>query len=222
MRIERHELRRFSKRTSAPITSNNEEHHAHRLRNILDIQSDALDAINAMAKVHVDKTTECIEILYDLYTDALLFCHRGKHLAPASHPKYHCYYMVFKDLEEIINRLYSKAQRQQKKIQALSCPYCDVPLDYFHSPPPEYNPPSPPRSQSPQSPAYSPTKTDDTDTSSSSDNIPTAPKSPKPSILTILSEPDPDDLKFQHLDIEKILQETNATLKKLDNHFKLA
>ncbi len=40
--------------------------------------------------------------------------------------------------------------------------------------------------------------------------------------LTILSEPDPDDLNLQQLDIEKILQETNATLKKLDNHFKLA
>jgi hypothetical protein len=129
MRLERHELRRFSKRTLASITSNNEEHHAQRLRNILDVQSDVLDTLNAMTKVHVDKTSECIEILYDLYTDALLFCHRGKTLAPASHPKYHCYYMVFKDLKEIIHRQYSKAQREHKKIKALSCPYCDVPLD---------------------------------------------------------------------------------------------
>jgi hypothetical protein len=43
MRLERHELRSFSKRTLAPITSTNEEHHASRLRNILDVQSDALE-----------------------------------------------------------------------------------------------------------------------------------------------------------------------------------
>ena len=221
MRLERHELRRFSKRTLAPITSINEEHHANRLRNILDVQSDALDSINAMTKIHVDKTPECIEILYDLYTDALLFCHRGKHLAPASHPKYHCYYMVFKDLEEIINRLYSKAQREQKKITALSCPYCDVPVDYFNSPPPEYNPPSPPRSKSPQSPAYSPTNNDDSTSTSSSEGVPEAPKEPRPSILTILRDHEPDDLNLQHLDIEKILMETNATLAKLDKKFRL-
>ena len=221
MRLERHELRRFSKRTLAPITSINEEHHANRLRNILDVQSDALDSINAMTKIHVDKTPECIEILYDLYTDALLFCHRGKHLAPASHPKYHCYYMVYKDLEEIINRLYSKAQREQKKITALSCQYCDVPVDYFNSPPPEYNPPSPPRSKSPQSPAYSPTNNDDSTSTSSSEGVPEAPKEPRPSILTILRDHEPDDLNLQHLDIEKILKETNATLAKLDKKFRL-
>ena len=174
-----------------------------------------------MTKVHVDKSTECIEILHDLYTDALLFCHRGKTLAPASHPKYHCHYMVFKDLEEIINRIYSKAQREQKKIQALSCPYCDVPLDYFNSPPPEYNPPSPPRSQSPQSPAFSPTKDDDSSSTSSSEGVPEAPKAPKPSLLTILQNHDLEELNLQHLDIDKILKETHATLDKLDNKFRL-
>ncbi len=39
-----------------------------------------------MTKVHVNKTKECMEIIYDLYIDALLFSHRGKNLAPASHP----------------------------------------------------------------------------------------------------------------------------------------
>jgi hypothetical protein len=221
MRLERHELRRFSKRTLAPVTSINAEHHEHRLRNILDVQSDVLDSINAMTKVHVDKTQECIEILYDLYTDALLFCHRGKHLAPASHPKYHCYYMVFKDLEEIINRIYSKAQRAQKKIQALSCPYCDIPLDYFNSPPPEYNPPSRPRSQSPQSPAFSPTQDDDSSSTSSSEGVPDAPHPRQPSLLTILEDHDSDDIQLQHLDIDKILKATHATLEKLDTKFRL-
>ena len=221
MRIERHELRRFSKRTMAPVTSVNEEHHTQRLRHILDVQSDVLDALNAMTKVHIDKSPECIEILYDLYTDALLFSHRGKHLAPASHPKYHTYYMVFKDLEEIINRQYSKAFREHKKIRSLSCPHCDVPLDYYSSPPPMYDPP---RSDSPQSPAYTPTKDEDTSSTSSSESegVPEAPKSPKPSILTILRDHDDlDELKLQHLDIEKILHETNATLEKLDNKFRL-
>ncbi len=205
------------------VTSINEEHHARRLRNILDVQSDALDSINAMTRVHVDKTTECIEILYDLYTDALLFCHRGKTLAPTSHPKYHCYYMVFKDLEEIINRIYSKAQREHKKIQALSCPYCDIPLDYFHSPPPEYNPPSPPRFQSPQSPAFSPTKDDDSSSTSSSEaeGVPAAPQPRQPSLLTLLKDHDPDDINLQHLDIDKILKATHATLDKLDTKFRL-
>ena len=219
MRIERHELRRFSKRTMAPVTSVNEEHHTQRLRHILDVQSDVLDALNAMTKVHIDKNPECIEILYDLYTDALLFSHRGKHLAPASHPKYHTYYMVFKDLEEIINRQYSKALREHKKIRSLSCPHCDVPLDYYSSPPPMYDPP---RSESPQSPAYTPTKDDDTSSTSSSEGVPEAPKSPKPSILQILSNhDDTDELKLQHLNIEKILQQTNATLDKLENKFRL-
>jgi hypothetical protein len=103
MRLER---RRFSKRTlAAPMTKDSEEHHAQHLQHILeDVQSDVFDALNAMTKVHIDKTDECLEILYDLYQDALLFSHRGKHIAPASHPKYHTYYMVFKDLEEIIHR----------------------------------------------------------------------------------------------------------------------
>jgi hypothetical protein len=122
MRLESHELRRFSKRTFAPMTKDNEAHHAQRLQHILDVQSDVLDTLNAMTKVHIDKTDECLEIIYDLYQDALLFSHRGKHLAPASHPKYHTYYMVFKDLEEIIYRQYSKFQREQAKIKALCCP----------------------------------------------------------------------------------------------------
>jgi hypothetical protein len=79
-----------------------------------------------------------MEILYDLYTDALLLSHRGKTLAPASH------YMVFKDLEEIIHRQYSKAQRDRQKIASLTCPYCDLPVDYLRSPPPDYNPPKRP------------------------------------------------------------------------------
>ncbi len=79
-----------------PVTSFNDEHHAQRLRHILDAQSDVLDALNAMTKVHIDRTQGCIEILYDICTDALLFSHRGKNLAPASHPKYHTYYMVFR------------------------------------------------------------------------------------------------------------------------------
>ena len=175
-----------------------------------------------MTKVHIDKSPECIEILYDLYTDALLFSHRGKHLAPASHPKYHTYYMVFKDLEEIINRQYSKAFREHKKIRSLSCPHCDVPLDYYSSPPPMYDPPTTTRSDSPQSPPYTPTKDENTSSTSSSEGVPEPPKSPKPSILQILSDhDDTDELKLQHLNIEKILQQTNATLKKLENKFRL-
>jgi hypothetical protein len=91
IRLKRHELRRFSQRNTASVSTNKAKHHAQRLTNILDAKSDVLDALNAMTKVHIDKIDECIEILYDIYTDALLFSHRGKHLAPASHPKYHCY-----------------------------------------------------------------------------------------------------------------------------------
>ena len=80
----------------------------------------------------------------------------------------------------------------------------------------------PPRSDSPQSPAYTPTKDEDTSSTSSSEGVPDAPKSPKPSILTILRDHDEiDDLKLQHLDIEQILQQTHATLEKLDNKFRL-
>ena len=85
-----------------------------------------------------------------------------------------------------------------------------------------YDPPITTRSDSPQSPAYTPTKDEDTSSTSSSEGVPEAPKSPKPSILTILSDHDEiDDLKLQHLDIEKILQQTHATLEKLDNKFRL-
>jgi hypothetical protein len=97
MRLVRHELRRHANAHLVPNTKEGRAHHEQRLQNILDAQSDVLDTLNAMTKVHVDKSKECMEIIYDLYTDALLFSHRGKILAPASHPKYHCYYMVFKD-----------------------------------------------------------------------------------------------------------------------------
>ncbi len=140
MRLVRHKIRRHSKRSTSPLSNDSKEHHAQRLRHILDAQSDVLDALNAMIKIHIDKSDECMEILYDLYTDALLFSHREKTLAPASHDKYHCYYMLFKDLEEIIHRQYSKAHREHKKIATLCCQYCDLPIDYFQSPPPEYNP----------------------------------------------------------------------------------
>jgi hypothetical protein len=164
-RLERHELRRHSV-WSVPSALSNDgtDHHDQRLRNILEAQSDVLDALNAMTKIHIDKTAECMDLLYDLYTDALLFSHRGKTLAPASHNKYHCYYMVFKDLEKIIHRQYSKAQREHKKIASLNCPYCDLPVDYFRSSPPDYNPSkrqtkekrsrSRSVSRSPQSPRY--------------------------------------------------------------------
>ena len=82
----------------------------------------------------------------------------------------------------------------------------------------------PPRSDSPQSPAYTPTKDEDTSSTSSSESegVPEAPKSPKPSILKILSDHDEiDELKLQHLDIEKILNQTNTTLEKLENKFRL-
>ena len=39
--------------------------------------------------------------------------------------------------------------------------------------------------------------------------------------MTILKDHDLDDLNLQHLDIEQILKETNATLEKLDNKFRL-
>ncbi len=45
---------------------------------------------------------------------------------------------------------YSKAQRQHEKMKKLCCPYCEVPIDYFRSPPPLCNPPPRPRSHSPR------------------------------------------------------------------------
>jgi hypothetical protein len=222
MRLERHELRRHSIRSVPSALSNDgTDHHTQRLRNILDAQSDVLDALNAMTKIHIDKTAECMDILYDLYTDALLFSHRGKTLAPASHNKYHCYYMVFKDLEEIIHRQYSKAQREHRKIASLNCPYCDLPVDYFRSPPPDYNPPKrtlkdkrsrsrsvsrSPQQGSPQSPRYLPTgDASSSSSSSSSDGIPPPPKMPAPSThVALLNLNDNDnihDLQLQHLDI---------------------
>jgi hypothetical protein len=71
------------------LSNDGTNHHDQRLRNILDAQSDVLDTLNAMTKVHIDKTDECMEILYDLYTDPMMFSHRGKILAPSSHSKYH-------------------------------------------------------------------------------------------------------------------------------------
>jgi hypothetical protein len=216
-------MRRHANRPASPLSNDSKEHHAQRLRHILDAQSDVLDALNAMTKIHIDKSAECVEILYDIYTDALLFSHRGKTLAPASHNKYHCYYMVFKDLEETIHRKYSKAQREHKKIADLCCQYCDLPIDYFRSPPPEYNPPkeqetrprSRSRTRSPTSPRYSPTGArSESSSSSDSDDIPPSPKMPKPSThVALLNLNDGDninDLQLQHLDIRKILKTTDT------------
>jgi hypothetical protein len=171
-----------------------------------------------MAKIHIDKSAECMDILYDLYTDTLLFSHRGKTLAPASHNKYHCYYMVFKDLEEIIRRQYSNPQREHRKIASLSCPYCDIPVDYFRSPPPDYNPAkrqlkekrsiSRSVSRSPQSPRYSPTGAASSSSSSSSDGIPSPPKMPAPGTHVALLNLKTTDI--QHLDIRKILKTTDT------------
>jgi hypothetical protein len=210
------------------LSNDGTPHHAQRLRNILDAQSDVLDALNAMTKIHIDRTAECMDILYDLYTDALLFSHRGKTLAPASHTKYHCYYMVFKDLEEIIHRQYSKALREHKKIASLACPYCDLPIDYFRSPPPDYDPPNrqsndkrsrsrtrSPKPCSPQSPRYSPTGNASSSTSSSSsDDLPPPPKMPPPTthvaLLNLNDNDNINDLQLQHLDIRKILKTTDT------------
>jgi hypothetical protein len=214
------------------LSNDGTNHHDQRLRNILDAQSDVLDTLNAMTKVHIDKTDECMEILYDLYTDAMMFSHRGKILAPSSHSKYHCYYMVFKDLEEIINRQYSKAQREHKKIATLNCPYCDLPVDYYRtSPPPDYDPPKrtthkkhaksrsgsrSPKRCSPQSPQYSPTGVDATasSSSSSSDDLPPPPRMPPPTthvaLLNLNDNDNINDLQLQHLDIRKILKTTDT------------
>ena len=217
MRLVRHELRRHADTHLVPKTKEGREHHAATLQSILDAQSDVLDTLNAMTKVHVDRSKECMEIIYDLYTDALLFSHRGKILAPSSHPQFHCYYMVFKDLEEIIHRQYSKSQREHTKIRSLCCPYCDVPLDYFKSPPPSYdpphNPPSPPSSSSKSrsSPEYSPTKAFSSSSSSSSDTEDEQVPEPPPKIassthVALLDEKDIDDLNLQHLDVRKIIR----------------
>jgi hypothetical protein len=179
-----------------------------------------------MTKIHIDKTAECMDILYYLYTDALfLFSHHGKTLAPASHNKYHCYYMVFKDLEEIIHRQYSKAQRKYKKIASLNCPYCDLPIDYFRSPPPDYNPPKRQVkdkrsrfrsvSRSPQSPRYSPTgAASSSSSSSSSDGIHPPPKMPAPTthvaLLNLNENDNINDLQLYLLDIRKILKTTDT------------
>ncbi len=119
--------------------------------------------------------------------------------------------MVFKDLEEIIHRQYSKAQREHKKIASLACPYCDLPIDYFRSPPPDYDPPTrqtkdkrsksrsvsrSPKPGSPQSPRYSPTGDDSSSSSSSSsDEIPPPPKMPAPSThVALLNLNDNDNI----------------------------
>jgi hypothetical protein len=175
--VVRHEQCRLSDKPLA-LFKEGQHHHAFRLRHFLDAQPDVLDALNAMTEIHIDTSVECIQIMYDLYMDALNFSHRGKTMAPASHPQYHCYYLVFKDLEEIINRQYSKAQRQHEKMKKLCCPYYEVPIDYFRSPPPLYNPPPRPRSRSPSKnpsfPAYSPTAKSSS-LSSSTDGIPSLP-----------------------------------------------
>ena len=228
MRLIRHELRRHADTHLVPNTKEGREHHAARLQSILDAQSDVLDTLNAMTKVHVDRSKECMEIIYDLYTDALLFSHRGKNLAPSSHPQFHCYYMVFKDLEEIIHRQYSKSQREHTKIRSLCCPYCDVPLDYFKSPPPSYDPPndppSPPSSKSRSSPEYSPTKAFSSSSSSSSDTEDEVIPAPPPKIVSsthvaLLDEDDIDNLDLQHLEVRKILRKNRG---QLTTEFKLA
>ena len=125
--------------------------------------------------------------------------------------------MVFKDLEEIIHRQYSKSQREHTKIRTLCCPYCDVQLDYFKSPPPPYdppsNPPEPPRPQSPSSPQYSPRPASSPSSSSSSDDgIPEPPKLVSSTHVALLGEEDLDDLNLQHLEVRKILKKTHAQL----------
>ena len=118
--------------------------------------------------------------------------------------------MFFKDLEEIIHRQYSKSQREHTKIHSLCCPYCDVPLDYFKSPPPPYEPP---RSDSPSSPRYSPKQGSSPSSSSSSDDgIPEPPKLVSSTHVALLGEEDLDDLNLQHLEIRKILKKTHAQL----------
>jgi hypothetical protein len=184
MRLVRHEQRRFSDKPLV-LSKDGQNHHALRLRHILDAQSDV--ALNAMTKIHIDTSVECIQIMYDLYMDALNFSHRGKTLARASSssPQYHCYYLVFKDLEEIINRQYSKAQRQHEKMKKLCCPYCEAPRPKSQSPRP-----------SPSSPAYSLT-VKSSSSSSSSDGIP-SPQPPRivrsRTHVALLDETETDDL----------------------------
>jgi hypothetical protein len=140
--------------------------------------------------------------------------------------------MVFKDLEEIINRQYSKAQREHKKMSTLNCPYCDLPVDYYRtSPPPDYDPPKrtthnkrtksrsvsrSPKRGSPQSPQFSPTGVDATSSSSSSssDDLPPPPRMPPPTthvaLLNLNDNDNINDLQLQHLDIRKILKTTDT------------
>jgi len=170
-----------------------------------------------MTKIQVDRTPECIQILYDLYIDALSFSHRGKTLAPATHSQYHTYYLVFKDLEEIIHRKHAKAQREHDKIKQLRCQYCEVPIDYFRSPGPLHNPPPRPRSRSrsrsPPSPAYSPTSRRSSSSSSSFDWVPSPPtRRPSSTHVALLQAKDVDDLELQHLDIRKILKSTDKAM----------
>jgi hypothetical protein len=136
--------------------------------------------------------------------------------------------MVFKDLEEIIHRQYSKSQREHTKIRSLCCSCCDVPLDYFKSPPPSYdppnNPPSPPSSKSRSSPEYSPAKAFSSSSSSSSDaedeGIPDPPpKIVSSTLVALLDKDDIDDLNLQHLEVRKILRKNRG---QLTTEFKLA
>jgi hypothetical protein len=150
-----------------------------------------------MTKIQVDRTPECIQILYDLYIDALSFSHHGKTLATATHSQYHTYYLVFKYLKEIIHRQYAKAQQEHNKIKQSSGP--------LHIPPPR--PQSRSRSRSPPSPAYSPTSRRSSSSSSSSDGIPSPPTRLQSSThIASLQAKDVDDLELQHLDIRKILE----------------
>ena len=101
-----------------------------------------------------------------------------------------------------------------------------MPIDYFRSPPPDYNPPKHEQrlrsqSRSLSSPRYSPTSPHrDCDESpkraesSSSEDIPPPPKMPKPStqvaLLNLNEGESMDDLKLQYLDIRKILKTTDT------------
>jgi hypothetical protein len=121
-----------------------------------------------------------------------------------------------------------KESTRKSKIASLACPYCDLPIDYFRSPPPDYDPPNhqtkdkrsrsrsrSPKPGSPQSPRYSPTgDASSSSSSSSSDEIPPPPKMPPHSthvaLLNLNDNDNINDLQLQHLDIRKLLKTTDT------------
>jgi hypothetical protein len=190
----------------APVTTINEEHHAQRLRHILDAQSDVLNALNAITKVHIDRNEECIEIRYDLYTDALLFSHRGKTLAPASHPKCHCYYMVFKDIEEIINTG-NTGKFGHSAARTVMYPWTTT----VHHRCTVHRPNTPPRSNSPSLPAYSPKHDQGSSSSSSSEVISGLPPSLISSThVAFLHEEDLEDFESYQRQIDQQIHADKA------------